>query len=305
MTVNYGRTSGGTVHMGHKHIKHRVWARGRTTLRRCSSLDHTRPNRRLEAAEGRCKGPTDLHRHRLTSEASEAGGGPRELRQERPRNGVTRSARDKLKESLSVSTEGAEGGDSEGYVTNAHAGRGGRRGAEIVNGGLTGHTVMVCQAAGGGAKGGKGGGTGRINSLYIEDDERLPTVQVNEHCIWLFRQARAVPAHPALHGSVATGTRALGDNPSLTEGSGEDGYEGITDVIVDGGVEADTMRTMNVVTTIGGMEMRAACTGTMRADRGSNQLRRAEEEVEGESSDVVVRHQEAEAVRDRDTLEPC
>ena len=303
MIDNTGRARG-TVHTRHKHIKDRVWARGRTSQRRSGSLGNARRNRRLKAAEGRREGSTDLHRHRLTSEASEAGGGPRELRQERPRNGVTRSARDKLKESLSVSTEGAEGGDSEGDVTNAHAGRGGRRGAEIVNGGLTGHTVMVCQAAGGGAKGGKGGGTGRINSLYIEDDERLPTVQVNEHCIWLLRQARAVPAHPALHGSVATGTRALGDNPSLAKGSGEDSDKGITDMIVNGGVEADTMWTMNIVATIGGMEMRATCTGTMCADRGSKQLRRTEEEVKGESSDVVVGHQEAEAVRDGDSLEP-
>ena len=189
-------------------------------------------------------------------------------------------------------------------MTNTHAGGRGRGGAEVVDGRLAGHTVMVGQAARGGVKGGKGGGTGRIDSLHVKDDKRLPTIQVNKHCIWLLRQAGAVPTHPALHGSMAAGTRALGDDPSLTEGSGEDSNKGITDMVVNGGVEADTMRAMNVVTTIGGMEMGAACTRTVCAGRGSNQLWRTEKEVEGESGDVVVGHQEAEAVGDRDTLKP-
>ena len=90
MIDNTGRARD-TVHTGHKHIKHRVWARGRTTQRRSGSLGNARRNRRLKAAEGRREGSTDLHRHRLTSKASEAGGGPRELREERPRDGVTRS----------------------------------------------------------------------------------------------------------------------------------------------------------------------------------------------------------------------
>ena len=44
------------------------------------------------------------------------------------------------------------------------------------------------------------------------------------------------------------------------------------------------MRAGNVVTTIGGMEVGAARASTVCAGRCGNQLRRAEEEIEGESS---------------------
>ena len=50
--------------------------------------------------------------------------------------------------------------------------------------------------------------------------------------------------------------------------------------------------------------MSAAGTSTVRTGRGSDELRRAEEEVKGEGGDIVVRNQDAEAVGDRDALEP-
>ena len=50
--------------------------------------------------------------------------------------------------------------------------------------------------------------------------------------------------------------------------------------------------------------MRPALAQSVRTGRGGNELRRAEEEIKGEGGDIVVRNQEAEAVGDRDALEP-
>ena len=53
-----------------------------------------------------------------------------------------------------------------------------------------------------------------------------------------------------MDGGVTTCTGALGDDVPLAEGGGKDGDEGVTNMVVDGGVEADAMRAGNVVTTI-------------------------------------------------------
>ena len=205
---------------------------------------------------------------------------------------------------MSIGTEGAKGGDGEGNVTDTHTGRGGRGRAKVVNSRLAGHAVVVSKTAGVGVEGGEGGGAGRVDGLHVNNDERLTTVKIGEHDIRLLRQARAIPSHPTLHGGVTTCTCALGDDASLAEGGGKDGDEGVTNMVVDGGVEADAMRAGDVVTTIGGMEVGAARASTVCAGRCGNQLRRAEKEIEGESSDIVIRDKEAEAVGDGDALEP-
>ena len=42
--------------------------------------------------------------------------------------------------------------------------------------------------------------------------------------------------------------------------------------------------------TVGGVEMSAASTSTVRTGRGSDELRRVEEQVKGEGGDIVVRN---------------
>ena len=100
---------------------------------------------------------------------------------------------------------------------------------------------------------------------------------------------------------MPTSSRALSNDAALTQGSGEDDNEGVADMVMDGGVEADAMRARDVVATIGGMEMRAPGTSAVCAGGRRDELRRTEEEVQGEGGDIVVGNQETEAVRDGDT----
>ena len=78
---------------------------------------------------------------------------------------------------------------------------------------------------------------------------------------------------------MPTSPRALSNDAALTQSGGEDGNEGVTDMVMDGGVEADAMRARDVVATIGGMEMRAPSTSAVRAGGRRDELWRTEEKV--------------------------
>jgi hypothetical protein len=89
---------------------------------------------------------------------------------------------------------------------------------------------------------------------------------------------------------VTARARALGNDAALAERGGEDDDKGLTHMVMDGGVEANAVGGGDEVATMRSVEVSAASTGTVRAGRGSNELRRAEEEVKGEGSDIVVRN---------------
>ena len=73
-------------------------------------------------------------------------------------------------------------------------------------------------------------------------------------------------------------------------------------MVMDGGVEAYAVGASDEMATVGGVEMSAASTSTVRTGRGSDELRRAEEEVKGEGGDIVSRQElrSGKAVGDRD-----
>ena len=50
---------------------------------------------------------------------------------------------------------------------------------------------------------------------------------------------------------MTAGALRLRDDARVTKGSGEDGSEGVTGGVMDGGMEADAMRALDEVTSIG------------------------------------------------------
>ena len=73
---------------------------------------------------------------------------------------------------------------------------------------------------------------------------------------------------------------------------------------MDGGMEADAMRALDEVTSIGAVVSRPAGQRAVGTDGVGDEGRRAEEEVESKGRAVRLRGMEAEAVGDGDTLKP-